>query len=120
MAFQIGHSAEHIEVHKHEVISDIEQLVATTRTAQYPSGNSHQLEECLQNQYDGVEGTCTPHHQDDVYKQEEQHGYWGDAPAEHTVTDVLEGHQRLMEGVEHGAKPPDALQTACRYTALAL
>ena len=36
------------------------------------------------------------------------------------MADILEGDQWLMEGVEHGSEPPDALESSGGYTAFAL
>ena len=78
-----------------------------------PSCEGHQVEERLEDEHHRIEDAGSHRDEGDVDEQQQNHRDGGDAPSEHTVADVLESDQRLSQWVEHGAEPPDALETSC-------
>ena len=89
-------------------------------TIEPPAGECHQIEKNLKDEHNGVENACVMCNQQGVDYQKDSQCDRGDAPAEHSVADILEGDKGLVQWIKHTAEPPDALQASCCDTTLTL
>ena len=60
VAFQVNHPAEHIQVHKDEIVSGIKQFIAVSTFTQDVAQQGCKIEQQLQDEHDGKETAC-PH-----------------------------------------------------------